>query len=179
MAESDGSSPLAAPLPGAMPNRLPENAPAPDFDPIAVAKELLRATRAGALATIDRNTGHPFSSLVNIATDADGAPVILVSRLSTHTANLEVDGRASILLAETGKGDPLAHPRLTVLGRMAQVARPSDDEARVRRRFLARHPKSELYAGFGDFAFWRMTVASAHLNGGVARAAALSARGGG
>jgi heme oxygenase (biliverdin-IX-beta and delta-forming) len=45
----------------------------------------------------------------------------------------------------------------------------------VRRRFLARHPKSELYAGFGDFSFWRMTVASAHLNGGFARAADLTA----
>ena len=76
------------PLPGSMPNRLPENAPAPDFDPKQVAKELLRTRRAGALATIDRNTGHPFASLVNVATDADGAPLILVSRLSTHTANL-------------------------------------------------------------------------------------------
>jgi putative heme iron utilization protein len=164
------------PLPGAMPDRLPETAAPPaDFDPKALAKSLLRAIRAGTLATLDRNTGHPFASLVNIATDADGSPAILVSRLSTHTANIEVDGRASILLAETGKGDPLAHPRLTVLGRMAQVARSSDDEARVRRRFLARHPKSELYAGFGDFAFWRMTVASAHLNGGFARAADLKA----
>ena len=46
-------------------------------------------TRAGSLATIDRNTGHPFASLVNVATDSDGAPLILISRLSTHTANLE------------------------------------------------------------------------------------------
>src|ERR1700674_273971 len=124
-----------APLPGEMPNRLPENAPAPDFDPKAVAKDLLRSTRAGALATIDRNTGHPFASLVNVATDADGSPLILVSRLSTHTANIETDGRASILLAQTGKGDPLAHPRLTVLGRLAQIARDGPDDARVRRRF--------------------------------------------
>ena len=106
-----------------MPNRLPENAPAPDFDPKAVAKGLLRATRAGSLATIDRNTGHPFASLVNVATDVDGSPLILVSRLSTHTANLEVDGRASVLLASTGKGDPLAHPRLTLLGSFVQIAR--------------------------------------------------------
>ena len=82
MAEADGVGPLGAPLPGAMPNRLPENAPAPDFDPKAVAKGLLRVTRAGALATIDRNTGHPFASLVNVATDVDGSPLILVSRLS-------------------------------------------------------------------------------------------------
>ena len=98
-----------------------------------------------------------------------------MSKLSTHTANLEVDGRASLLLAEYGKGDALAHPRLTVLGSMAQVAREGADDARVRRRFLASHPKSELYAGFGDFAFWRMDVVSAHLNGGFARAADLTA----
>jgi putative heme iron utilization protein len=163
-------------LPGAMPGRIPENAQPPaDFVPGAVAKTLLRATRAGTLATIDRHTGHPFASLVNVATDADGSPLILVSKLATHTANLEVDGRASLLLAEYGKGDALAHPRLTVLGSMAEVDRKGADEPRVRRRFLSRHPKSELYAGFGDFAFWRMAVASAHLNGGFARAADLAA----
>jgi len=166
----------ARPLPGAMPNRLPEGArPPADFDPNAVAKTLLRATRAGTLGTLDSNTGHPFTSLVNVGTDVDGAPVILTSRLSTHTANLERDGRTSALLAETGKGDPLAHPRLTVLGTFAPLARDSADHARVRRRFLARHPKSELYVDFGDFSFWRMTVASAHLNGGFARAADLTA----
>jgi putative heme iron utilization protein len=167
---------MAQALPGAMPNRLPEGARAPaDFDPRALAKTLLRATRAGTLGTLDRNTGHPFASLVNVATDVDGSALILTSRLSTHTANLEADGRASVLLAETGKGDPLAHPRLTVLGVFAPVERESSDETRVRRRFLARHPKSELYAGFGDFSFWRMQVASAHLNGGFARAADLAA----
>src|SRR6202167_2211529 len=117
MAQADKSTLL----PGMMPDRLPETArPPEDFNPIAVGKELLRATRAGALATIDRNTGHPFSSLVNVATDIDGAPLILISRLSTHTANLELDGRASLLLASSGKGDPLAHPRLTLLGSFLQ-----------------------------------------------------------
>jgi len=172
MAEADKA---AAALPGIMPDRLPENAPAPDFDPKALAKGLLRATRAGSLATIDRNTGHPFASLVNVATDSDGAPVILVSRLSTHTANLEADGRAALLLASAGKGDPLAHPRLTLIGSFARLAREDAREERVRRRFLARHPKSELYAGFGDFSFWRLDAVSAHLNGGFARAADLKA----
>lgn len=177
MAEADQAPSERAerPLPGFMPDRLPENAPAPDFDPAGLAKELLRTIRAGALATIDRNTGHPFASLVNVATDSDGAPVILVSRLSTHTANLEADGRASVLLAASGKGDPLAYPRLTLLGSFVRVARDDPGEPRLRRRFLARHPKSELYAGFGDFSFWRLDVVSAHLNGGFARAADLKA----
>lgn len=163
------------PLPGAMPDRLPENAPRPDFDPKITAKNLLRTVRAGALATLDRNTGHPFASLVNVAADSDGSPLILISRLSTHTANLEKDGRASVLLAATGKGDPLAYPRLTVIGSFRHIAHNDADEPRLRRRFLARHPKAEHYAGFGDFSFWRLAVVSAHLNAGFARAADLTA----
>jgi len=180
MADADKIDPTATrpaqPLPGIMPDRLPENAAgAAGFEPKTVAKDLLRATRAGTLATIDRNTGHPFASLVNVATDYNGAPLILVSRLATHTANLEVDPRASLLLASSGKGDPLAHPRLTMLGAFVQVAHDDAIEARLRQRFLARHPKSELYAGFADFTFWRLETASAHLNGGFARAADLKA----
>ena len=172
MAEVEPSTPL----PGAMPGRTPAGAPPPaDFEPLALAKTLLRSIRAGTLATLDRNTGYPFASLVNVATAVDGSPFVLVSRLATHTANLEVDGRASLLLATVGKGDPLAHPRLTVLGLMARIDRNGADGARLRRRFLARHPKAGLYADFADFAFWRMMVASAHLNGGFARAADLKA----
>src|SRR5574340_1101325 len=132
------------PLPGTMPGRTPEGAPQPaDFAPKEFARALLRSGRSGTLATLDRNTGHPFASLVNVATDRDGSPLILVSRLATHTANLEQDGRASLLIAETGKGDALAHPRLTVLGAFQPVARADAGEPRLRGRFLLRHPKSE------------------------------------
>jgi putative heme iron utilization protein len=162
-------------LPGFMPDRLPEGArPPQDFKPIDVAKELLRATRSGSLATLDRNTGHPFCSLVNVATDVDGSPLILVSQLSTHTANIEIDPRASVLLASTGKGDRLAYPRLTTLGAFERIERGSPDEGRIVRRYSARHPKN-MYAGFADFGLWRLKVVSAHLNGGFARAADLKA----
>jgi putative heme iron utilization protein len=93
-----------------------------------------------------------------------------MSRLSAHTLNLERDPRASLLLAQGGKGDPLAHPRLTVIGRAERTAEP-----RARARFLARHPKAALYADFADFSLWRMEMAGAHLNGGFARAMNLEA----
>jgi len=163
------------PMPGAMPGLVPEGAPQPaDFTPVSLAKTLLRSIRAGALGTLDRNTGHPVTTLTNVATDMDGAPIILVSGLSSHTANLNADPRASVLLAETGKGDPLAHPRLTVLGTMRRVAKDDPLYDRVRGRFLARHPKAALYVDFPDFTFQRLDVVSAHLNGGFARAADLA-----
>ena len=83
--------------------------------------------------------------------------------------------RASLLLAATGKGDPLAHPRLTLLGRFVKMDLNSADGVRVRRRFLARQQKAQLYAALPDFTYWRMSVVSAHLNGGFARAADLKA----
>ena len=144
--------------------------PPPDFDGLPVARHLLRTVRAGALATLDKEAGFPFASLVTVATDFDGSPLLLMSRLAAHTGNLESDPRASILLAQGGKGDPLAHPRLTVLGRVAKTEDPH-----VRSRFLARHPKANLYAGFADFSFWRMDIVGAHLNGGFARAMTLTA----
>jgi putative heme iron utilization protein len=140
------------------------------FNPVAEAKGLLRGIRAGALATLDRESGYPFATLVSVATDVDGAPLLLMSQLSAHTRNIEADPRVSLLLSRGGKGDPLAHPRLTVVGRCRAVA-----EDRPRSRFLARHPKAALYAGFGDFAFYRVTPEGGHLNGGFARAARLSA----
>lgn len=143
------------------------------YDAVGEARRLMRSIRAGALATLSQD-GFPFASLVNVATDFDGSPLLLMSSLSAHTRHLDAEPRASILLSQGGKGDPLAHPRLTVTGRAQRVSDESQ-RARVKARFLARHPKSALYADFGDFAFWRLEIVRAHLNGGFARAATFDA----
>ncbi|MGO4706348.1 HugZ family protein [Microvirga sp. 2MCAF38] len=143
-------------------------APEMNFDGVNLGRLLLRSIRAGALGTLDA-TGFPFTTLVTVATDSDGSPLILTSRLAAHTGNMERDPRVSLLLAQTGRGDPLAHPRLTIMGK----AYPTTDP-RARTRFLARNPKSRLYADFPDFSFWRIEILGGHLNGGFARAASLS-----
>lgn len=143
--------------------------PPESFDPVGVARDLLFGTSSAALATLDPGTGFPLTTLVNVAAAADGAPVFLASALSLHTRNIDADSRISLLLADIGKGDPAAHPRLTVVG----SARRSDDPA-LRERFLARHPKAKLYADFPDFSFFVVEIAGFHLNGGFARAAQLT-----
>lgn len=139
------------------------------FDAIGLGRHLLRTVRSGALATLDPADGIPFASLVTIATDVDGTPLMLLSRLSAHTRNLIADPRASLLFSAGGKGDPLAHPRLTVTGRAIRTS-----EARARERFLARHPKAKLYADFPDFGFFALEPVAGHLNGGFAKAATLT-----
>jgi putative heme iron utilization protein len=140
-----------------------------DFDPIAVGRAMLRGTRVGSLGTLEPESGFPLVTLTSVATDLDGAPLILVSRLSNHTKNLLADPRVSLLLSQGGKGDPLAHPRLSVNAR-ASVIEPGPDRDRARRRFLARHPKAKLYVDFTDFLFFRLEPGTVHLNGGFARA---------
>ena len=142
---------------------------APGFTPVPLAKSLLRTIRSATLATLAEG-GAPFATLTSVATDIDGAPLILISGLSHHTRHITADPRCSLLLAQTGKGDPLAHPRLTVAATARRIERDTDECARIRRRFLARHPKAEIYADFGDFAFWRLEPAHFYLNGGFARA---------
>ena len=146
-----------------------------DAEGIRLAKSLLRAARYGALAVLEPETGAPFASRVATATDLDGSPLILVSTLSAHTGGLLADPRCSLLLGEPGKGDPLAHPRVTIACIAERLDRESDDGKRARRRYLNRHPKAALYADFGDFSFFRLRPQRASLNGGFGKAYLLEA----
>ena len=141
-----------------------------DFDPIRTAQRLLREARTGALATLLPG-GAPYASLVTVATLPDAAPVLLVSRLARHTANILADPRVSLLLGESHAGDPLEGARLSLAGRIATTG-----DAAARRRFLARHPTAAGYADFQDFAFWRIEPSGAHLVAGFGRIVDLKAR---
>ena len=142
----------------------------------ALARRLVRTARYGALAVLDPATGHPLASRVALSTDVDGTPLILISSLSAHTGALAADARCSLLCGEPGRGDPLAHARITLVTKARRIDRGDEDtHARARRRYLARQPKAALYADFGDFAFWRLEVQRASLNGGFGRAFELEA----
>lgn len=138
-----------------------------------LGRGLLRSARSASLATLGTD-GHPVASLASVATDGDGTPLILVSALAAHTGNLMAEPRASLLLSPGGKGDPLAHPRITLKTRARRIARGTPEHARMRRRFLAHQPKAALYADFPDFAFFALAIEAASLNGGFGRAYELT-----
>lgn len=133
------------------------------------AKEIVRTARQAALGTLSSDHGGPMVSRVNVATTMDGSVFFLISALTDHFKALARDPRASLLVGEPGKGDPLAHPRLTLGGRAVRVDGEATTE-HLYRRYLARHPKSQLYIDLPDFAFWRLAVEEVSFNGGFARA---------
>src|SRR5262245_10445251 len=138
--------------------------PTPDFNPTVAAKKLMREGRSGALATLLPGAGDPYCSLVNIATAADGAPLLLTSRLAVHTKNILVDPRVSLMIDERKEGDPLQGARVMLMGTAAATEDPA-----ARRRYLDRQPEAEMFAGFADFAFYRVALKGAPLVAGFGR----------
>ncbi|HVX98776.1 MAG TPA: DUF2470 domain-containing protein [Pseudorhodoplanes sp.] len=136
----------------------------PAFDAKSAAKRLLREARSGAIATLRREDGGPYCSLVNVATEADGTPLLLLSRLALHTKNILADPRISLMLDERKTGDPLEGARIMLIGRAQATTEPQ-----ARARYLARQPEAQAFAGFSDFAFYRMVLEGAHLVAGFGR----------
>jgi putative heme iron utilization protein len=136
----------------------------PQFDPRQASKRLLREGRSGALATLMPGSGDPYCSLVNVATAADGSPLLLISQLAIHTKNIAADPRVSLMLDERKEGDPLQGARVMLMGKAVAT-----DDAAVRRRYLAHHPEAEMFAGFGDFGFYRIELTGVHLVAGFGR----------
>ena len=139
--------------------------------PQTSVKKLLRQARKAYLATLDRQNGGPYASLVTLATSVDGAPLILISKLAVHTQNILADPRVGLVVDGTSaEGDPLAEGRVSLMGRAAVTESDSD-----KRRFLARHTGAQMYAEFPDFAFYRLEIDSAHYVGGFGRIVDLRA----
>jgi putative heme iron utilization protein len=144
--------------------------PKPAFDAKTAAKRLMREARSGALATLMAGSGDPYCSLVNVASAADGAPLLLISQLALHTRNVLVDARVSLMLDERKEGDPLQGARVMLMGVAART-----ESADARRRYLARQPEAEMFAGFADFAFYEVKLKGAHLVAGFGRIVDLKA----
>lgn len=129
------------------------------------ARLAVRQAFTATLATVDRETGYPYASLVTVATTASGDAILLLSGLARHARNIEADGRSSLLVeVPAAGGDPLAAARVTVLGDVART-----DCKTAQRRFLVRHPEASGYADFTDFAFYELRIIEAHFIAGFGR----------
>ncbi|WP_210526293.1 HugZ family protein [Rubellimicrobium arenae] len=130
-----------------------------------LGRRLVQDARFGALGVVDPDTQSPLVTRVAVGW-AGTAPLILVSTLAMHTRALLANPASSLLVGEPGpKGDPLTHPRLTLVTRAEQA-----DKADHREGWLSQHPKAKLYFNFSDFILLRLAVRGAYLNGGFGQA---------
>lgn len=135
----------------------------------ALAKGLLADTRFGALAVNHPESGAPYVARVAMLWH-EGAVLTLISTLSTHTKALHANPGCAVLVGEPGnKGDPLTHPRMTLMCK-AELA----DKAALKTVWLAAIPKANLYYDFTDFQMYRLDPQGIDLNGGFGKAFRLT-----
>ena len=158
-------------------------------------RQLMRSSSRGYLATnmsenLKKKTSleieHiiPYVTFVMTAFDYDGGPLVLLSDLSEHTKNIDDNDIVSILFYEEQKNtsdfpifknkdfneindsyeDPMSRPRLTVIGKLKKTF-----QIEHKKRFIKRHPVSNLYANFKDMNIYKLDVMNAHLTGGFAK----------
>lgn len=137
---------------------------------IAEVRTIVAGADHAALATLAPENGWPVASRVGLATLPDGTPVIVASGLTPHFAALEADARCSLLVGVAGKGDPLAHPRVTLRCRAEMIPPGSAADTIARERYRARHVRSGVYLDLPDFRLFRLEIVSARFNGGFGRA---------
>ena len=144
-----------------------------DAEARALARRLLDSASFAALGVLEH--GQPAVTRIAFATTPEGAPLSLISDLSTHTAALRADPACSLLIGEPeGKGDPLTHPRLTLQARAQFIPQGSAAHVALRAHYLGLRPKAQLYIDFADFHLVRFDVSHALLNGGFGKAYRLT-----
>lgn len=110
-------------------------------------------------------------SLVAIADDGAGRPLLLLSGLAEHTKNLNRRAEASLLIAESGA--TMDRARVTLTGRVEWLA--GDEGAAAKAAFVARIPEAKQWAALPDFRPARLAVEGVRYVGGFARAASIAA----
>lgn len=133
------------------------------------ARALVAGARLGSLAT--RDEADVFATLVAIADDGSGRPLLVLSGLAEHTQRLRRFPQASILIVEERAGGSLDRARVTLSGQVRFLEAPERADAIA--RFVARHPEASQYVGLPDFTPARLEPTRVHWVGGFARAASL------
>lgn len=127
-----------------------------------LVRSLLRQSSTVALATKMSEDGAPYASMVLMANDARGRPLLLLSDLAVHSRNVKAAPKISLLVtAPGGEADPLTEARASLEGRLDVI-----EDAAALHRYLRRYPSANDFAAFADFHLYRMEISRAHLVAG-------------
>ncbi|AYC34172.1 HugZ family protein [Pseudomonas cavernae] len=130
------------------------------------ARELLLKEYRGVLSTQSKAMpGFPFGSVVPYCLDAQGWPLILISRIAQHTHNLQKDPKCSLLVGERGAEDVQAVGRLTLLAEARQLTGEVAIAAAAE-RYYRYFPQARDYHRTHDFDFWCLQPVRARYIGG-------------
>lgn len=141
----------------------------------AQLSQLLRERSVAALGTL--HAGAPFVSMVPYAIAPDGSGLLIhVSRLASHTKDMQADARVSLLVMQEMESgtSALALPRASIQGAAHEVAPDSPQLPAFSAAYLGRFPDAEQLFGFADFSLFRIQPESVRFVAGFAQAHSCS-----
>lgn len=146
-----------------------------DTEARQLAQSLICTVRFAALGFSDPISHAPMVTRISCVPDPAGLPISLVSDLSAHTQALRQNPACALLIGEPkDKGDPLAHPRLSLQGVAGFINHSDPAYQKLRQHYLQLYPKAKLFIDFADFSFLRLTITRGFLNGGFGKAFVLT-----
>jgi putative heme iron utilization protein len=142
---------------------------------LELLRDLLTRSRVLSLAVVA--DGEPIAGLLPFAVTPDfSALIVHASRLARHSKGLRTKARFDAVLhaPDTGSGDPLQLPRVTVRGHVVEVEPTSSGFAATRGTYLAKLPTAAPVLELGGFQLFRLELEAGRLVAGFARALNLS-----
>lgn len=128
--------------------------------PAVAVRNLVEQAQFGHLCTImsgmhHRRCGYPFGTLVDIAVDGAGMPILCLSPLAIHARNIIEEPRCSLVVQMPG-WNGLANARVTIFGDVYQL--PPEMQASAADIFADKHWKRRREERWlnANFVYFRM-----------------------
>ncbi|MBL0085155.1 MAG: pyridoxamine 5'-phosphate oxidase family protein [Ideonella sp.] len=142
-----------------------------DTTQASALRELLLHGQVASLGTL--HNGEPAVSMVPYALlPGTGIFVVHVSRLATHTKDMERHAGVSLMVLAEQNESALAQarPRASISGSASRCTENDDGYQAAREKFLDKHPSSEPMFGFGDFSIFLIRPRALRFVGGFGQA---------
>lgn len=143
-----------------------------DFE---LLSELVKSSSEAALGTLEEKSSGaswPYISGTGYVVEDEArlSAAVFLSRLARHTRNLQKNPRVSLLIIETGTRAPIhERARATLIGQ-AELIRDEKVSGNLKKEYLKRFPKAEIFFSLPDFAFYRIEPVEIHWIGGFGKA---------
>lgn len=148
-----------------------------------LSRTLVRDMYFGVLSTWQTEkagavSNYPFGSVVDIADDGTGRPLILMNSLERNVINMGTYPPCSLAIQLAPNTtlqyqhpelyDVVTKPRTTLLGTLYPV--PADQLEDARAVYLTKHPLAKSWIGLGDFTLFTMNITDIYVIAGFGNA---------
>lgn len=151
---------------------------------LELLSKLIKSSSEAALGTLEEDpsgaAARPYLSATGyVVEDEEKLSVaVFLSKLARHTRNIQKNPCVSLLVVEAGTREPIhQRARATLIGKAVRI-RDEENPGGLKREYLKRFPKAEIFFSLADFSFYRIEPSEIHWIAGFGKAGTFVFSGG-